>query len=542
MAGLFRLLPEVNYTIINVSMKKKISSLDEGGVTLLELVISLAVLAIVSVSMFSLYTNLIHGMFIAKQKAIATTLATNQMEYLKGLSYDSLAVSGGSIYSTNPLPASKTETLNNIPYTIRTSINYVDDAYDGCASYPTQAIKEIYCRSYPPPSGSPSVDTNPQDYKIVNVKVRDKFNKVLAEVDTQIAARVAETSSTTGAMLVTILDDNGNPVSGATVTVANSTIVPAVNLSDTTDINGVAIFYGLPPDTNNDYLITGSATGYSTLSTIKPSGSLQPTYPSLNIVTQQSSSVTLTLKKQGANSLLLEAVDTNGNPLANMRINVKGGYKSYTSPTDTTYYFNNASPDTRPTTDATGQTAISNLVPGNYIFCGDLGATSCTIGGTTYYLVGVLPYGGSNSFYPATVPIYDPANPPSTTYAFGGNNYLQKVRLMFSANANHPRVHSVTPSTIELSTTPLTSYAFQVKGASLPCGSTPASCSTTVRFTQASNTYTASCTGGTGTTLDCTVNLTGITTGYLNTIVTANGLTLTTPATGPPKGGISVSP
>lgn len=527
--------------MLNVSMKK-MSSLDEGGVTLLELVISLAVLAIVSLSMFSLYANLINGMFVAKQKAIATTLATNQMEYLKGLSYDSLAVAGGSIYSTNPLPATKTETLNNIPYTVKTSINYVDDAYDGCTNYPTQATKELYCRHYPSPSGSPSVDSNPQDYKIVNVKVMDRFNTLLSEVDTQIAARVAETSSTTGAMLVTVLDDTGNPVSGASVVVTNTTIAPAVNLSDTTDSNGVAIFYGLPPDTNNDYTIAGSATGYSSLTTIKPSGSLQPTFTSLNIVTQQSSSVTLILKKQGANSLVLEAVDTNGNPLANMRINVKGGYKRYTSPTDTTYYFNNISPDTRPTTDAAGLTALSNLVPGDYIFCGDLGATSCSIGATTYYLVAALPYGGENSFYPVTVPTYDPASPPTTTFAYNSTSYLQKVRLIFSTNANYPRVHSVSPSAIDLATTPLTSYSFQVKGANLPCGATPAACSTIVRFIQAGNTYTASCTGGTGTSLDCTVNLTGITTGYLNTSVTANGFTTTTPVTAPPLGGISVSP
>ena len=93
-------------------MKRKISPLSEEGVTLIELLISLAVLAIITVSMFSLYTNLINGMFVAKSKAIATTLATNRMEYLKGLSYDSLAVAGGSIYSANPLPAIQVQTLN----------------------------------------------------------------------------------------------------------------------------------------------------------------------------------------------------------------------------------------------------------------------------------------------------------------------------------------------------------------------------------------------------------------------------------------------
>lgn len=522
-------------------MKRKLSPLSEDGVTLIELLISLAVLALITISMFSLYTNLIHGMFVAKNKAIATTLATNRMEYLKGLSYDSLAVAGGSIYSASPLPATSTQVLNNISYTVRTSINYVDDAYDGCASYPTLAIKQLYCRSYPPPSGAPSVDSNPEDYKIIHVSVKNTAGELLAEVDTQVAARVAETSSTTGAMLVTVLDDTGNPVSGATVGLVNSTIAPALNLSDTTDSNGVAIFYGLPPDTGNDYTITASLSGYSTLATIKPSGSLQPTYPSQNIVTQQSSSVTLTIKRQGANSLLIEAVDTSGNPLNGLKPYAKGGYKKYTLPTDTSYYYDGMTPDTRPITNAAGIAVLSNLVPGNYSFCGDTGSTSCTIGGTTYYLAAALPYGGNNSFNPITVPTYDPSNPPATTYAYGGINYLQKVRLIFSTSSNHPRIQTLTPSAINLSSTTLSTFNFQVTGANLPCSATAASCSTSVRLLQGSNTYTASCTGTTGTAIDCTVNLTGIVTGFLQMSVTANGFTLTTPVS-PPLGGISVAP
>lgn len=513
----------------------------EIGATLLELLISLTVLAIVTVSMFALYTGLIHSMLLARNRSIATTLATNQMEYLKGLPYDSLAVAGGSIYATNPLPAQSTQTVNGSIFKVKTSINYVDDAYDGCANYPNQATKELYCRSYPPPTGAPSPDTNPQDYKVIHVSVESSTGRLLSEVDSQVAARVAETSSTTGAMLVTVIDGNGNPISGATVAVTNTTISPQVNLSDTTDTNGVAIFYGLPPDTNNDYTITASKSGYSTLATIKPSGTLQPTYPSQNVVTQQSASVTLIIKPQGNYSLITEAVTTAGSPLNGLKVYAKGGYKKYTLSTDKTYYFDNLSPDTRPTTDSNGMAALTGLVPGDYYFCGDLGATSCTIGATTYYLVAALPYTGINSFYPITVPIYDAANPPATTFPLNGNNYLQKVRLVFSTSSTHPRIASLSPSDITLSSTTLNAYTFQVTGANLPCSSNPASCSTVVRFIQGANTYTASCTGTTGNLLNCTVNLTGITTGFLKTSITANGQTFVTPDS-PPLGGISVSP
>lgn len=216
--------------------------LDGRGVTLVELIVSLTVFMIVILSTFTLYTALVNSAVVAKRQAVALTLATNQMEYLKSLPYDDLAVAGGSIYSPSPLPASSNQTINGVRYTITTSINYIDDAFDGCGSYPTQALKEQYCRNYPPPSGSPATDSNQRDYKIAHVRVTDAVGTKLAEVDTQISARVAETASTTGALFVNVIDDKGNPVSGATVAMQNSTVTPALNLSDNTDSNGVAIF------------------------------------------------------------------------------------------------------------------------------------------------------------------------------------------------------------------------------------------------------------------------------------------------------------
>lgn len=514
---------------------------NEDGATLVELVVSLAVLALVIGSVFGLFTSLLTSAIVAKNKSIATTLATNQMEYLKGLPYDMLAVSGGSIYSTNPLPATSSQKINGVTYTITTSINYVDDAFDGCTNYPSQALKQLYCRNYPAPTGSPAVDSSPEDYKIIHVSTKNAKGVVLSEVDTQVAARVAETSSTTGALLVTVIDDNGNPISGSTVSATNSTVTPALNLSDTTDSNGVAIFYGLPPDAGNDYVITASKTGYSTLNTIPPAGALQPTYSNQKIIAQQSSSVTLTIKPQSSSSMIVEAVDTNGAPLAGVKIYAKGGYKKYTSPSDSSYYFDNSSPDTRPTTDASGIATFENMVPGGYTFCGDSGNTNCVNGGTTYYLVGALPYTGANSFYPVTVPSYNPSTPPTTTFPYGANNYLQKVRLVLSTASNFPRVATLSPSNITLASTSLSNFAFQITGTNLPCSSNPSSCDTTIRFVQDSTTYTASCSDTTGTSLSCTVDFTGITSGFLPMTISANGYTHTSPAA-PPLGGMDVSP
>lgn len=517
----------------------------ESGFTLAELVISLVVLSVISVSLLGLFTALVNSTLLIKRKAIALTLATNQMEYLKSLPYNSLAVSGGSISAADPLPATATQTVNGVTYTIQTSINYVDDAFDGCGAYPTQALKEQYCRNYPPPAAASSItDSNPGDYKILHISVSDPNNTKLAEVDTQIGARVAETASTTGALFVNVIDDSGNPVPGATVQVDNTTLSPVVSVADNTDSNGIAIFYGLTPDTNNfDYVISASLSGYSSLFTINAAGDLQPTYPNQKIFSQQSSFVTLTLKPQGSDSLLVETTDVNGNPLAGVRVYAKGGYKKYTASTDGQYYFDNFSPtDNRPTTDAGGLAGLSNLVPGGYIFCGDNGSSNCQVGGTTYYLAAAVPYSGTSTLSPINVPTFVSSAPPATTFAYGGQNFLQKVRLLLTTSSTMPRVFGLTPSEASQASGSLNAFAFQVTGNNLPCDGNPASCSTIVRLLQGANTFTASCSGSAaGTLLDCTVDLSAAGQGQTQLSITANGQTLTLPGA-PLLGGINVTP
>lgn len=516
----------------------------EAGYTLVELMVTIVVVASLSLGAFSLFTALLHSAITAQRQAVASTLATNQMEYLKSLPYDSLAVAGGAIYATTTIPATITKKVDGQTYTVTSAISYADDAYDGCGSYPNPTLKQKYCRNYPPPSGAPSQDTNPADYKDINVSVTDTSQSNLATLDTQVASLVAETNSNTGALFVNIVDDSGNPVVGATISATNSVTSPAVNVSDTSDANGLVIFYDLPPSASGyNYKIAASNSNYTALATIAPSGSLQPTYSSQNLLAQSSSYVTLTLKPVGTNSLVIETTGVTGSPLPGAKIYLKGGYKKYTATTDTSYYYDTLSPsDIRPLTDASGLAALTNLVPGPYVFCGDVGATSCAVGSTTYYLAAAVPYGGSNPLAPISVPTYDASSPPATTYTYGSTAYLQKVRLMLTTSSSFPRVSGITPAQGSLASGTLSDLSFSVTGVNLPCSATAGSCSTTVKFLQGSNTYTATCTGSSGgVQLTCTINLTGVAAGGTQLVIISGGNTLTLPA-GPLLGGFIVTP
>ncbi len=272
----------------------------QGGVTIIALLVALFVIGMIAVSLFTLFHALTNSMVISRRRAVALNLATAQLEYLRSLPYDSLAVQGGDIYATNLLPSTRTDKINGVTYTTTTRISYIDDAYDGCGNYPNLAAKQTYCRNYPAPTSAPATDQNPADYKVAHVKTTDRNGRRLANVDTQITARVAESASATGALFVTVIDESGAPVSGASVAVTNTTIVPQANLSDSTDGNGVAIFYNLPPDSGNDYVVSATKPGFSSLQTIGVSGSLQPVYQSQKILSQQPSSVTLRALKSAA--------------------------------------------------------------------------------------------------------------------------------------------------------------------------------------------------------------------------------------------------
>lgn len=503
---------------------------DQKGATLIEVMVAITVIAIVVVSLFGLFISLVRSTIIAKRRAVAIGLATSQMEYLKSLPYDSLAVAGGSIPTTSPIPATITKTVNGVKYTITTGIGYADDAYDGCGSYPTTALKQAYCRNYPAPSGAPATDTNPADYKYINVVATDKNGTQLAVVDTQVSARVSETASTTGALFVTVTDPSGAPISGATVSVANSSLTPAVSVSDSTDSNGIAIFYSMPPDSNTNYVITATKTGYSSLSTIANSGTLVATYARQKILTQQSSFLTLKIGQMSTNSLIVETTDTNGTPLAGVKVYIKGGYKKYTLTSDKTYYYDNFSPtDTRPTTDASGLTTVQNLPPINsYFFCGDDGATNCKIGATTYYLVAAVPYGGDNSLYPIEIPETN----SSTTIDYGGTAFQQKVRLMLTTNSVVPRVFTMTPNAISQAGGGLSSLNIVFAGQNLSGAS--------AALVQGGTTFTGTGCTSAAQTLSCSFNLSAATQGQLQLRITNNGQTLVLPTT--PLGGFNVQP
>ncbi len=434
--------------IINVSIMKKLA-LNSSGLTLAELTVSIVILVTFTIGLMGAYFIMVGSAATARMKSAGLSVATEQLEYLRSLPYDQLAIQGGAINSSyTKLPATKNQTVGPYTFVVTTNINYADDAYDGCLVYTTAT--SYLCRNGPVKSGTP-VDSNPKDYKLIDVIVKEKnSSNEVSRVSTEVAARVAETGGGTGALVVTVVDSTGQVIAGATVNISDTTVNPSVNQTITTDVNGVAAFLDVTPDSGKDYVITSSKSGYSTLGTIGVSGSLSPTYPNVSVLSQQVTSATMKIDPIATDSLLVKIVDTNGTAQPGARFSLKGGVKLYTSLSDQSYGYD----QTAITTDSSGQYLFHGLTPGQYTAC--YSNSLCQSG---RYLISSSSTYGANSLQPFTVD-------PGTVNQSGGLP-MQTIVLVTSSSSSYPRIATVSPTSISATSGSLSNVQLTITGSNL---------------------------------------------------------------------------
>lgn len=486
------------------------------GYTIVELIIAMIIFTIVSAAIYGLLVVYLQSSSFAQLRAAGLSVAEDQIERLRSMSYNSLAVQGGSITATAYIPAQQDVKRGSWAFTLKTDIQYVDDAYDGCFNYGVSP-----CRNGPPKVGLPK-DTNPRDYKVAEVTVVNKNNgKVVATLSSYFVARIAEALSNTSSMiLVKVIDSTGNGVDGATVRIVNPSVTPAVDQTTTTDDNGTALFMDATPDSSARYVITASKSGYSTLSTIAASGSLIPTYPNVNAIAQNVSSATLQINQISPTSLSIQTVDINGNPVPNVPIDIKGGIKLYTDTSNGSYSYTQSV-----TTDGSGLLMLSSLVPGDYFVCYS-GTGKC--GGSSYYLATVNTAVGPDVYQPFTIPAGN-----STTSGFSA---MQTIKLVVTTNASVARIAKVDPvqassSAANASTTVLTITGSNLSGA-------------TVKLVQGATSITGTVVGtDTAGSIQRQFNIQGVTQGVYDVQVTTAAGTVSATGIAPGTvGGFNVIP
>ncbi len=287
-------------------------SFTQKGFTLLETIIALGLLGIFIASVIGIFQLVLQNIGASQVRAKALALAQDRMERIRNLSYTSLGTVGG-IPNGNIL-ANEQVSENGAIFIVTTSIQYIDDPYDSVAP----------------------VDLLPSDYKRVRIEVTwsGLFPSTYpVTLVTNVAPKGIESNAGGGTLIVQILDAQGAPISGATVTIKNTVVTPNNNIPTLSDGQGLVSFPGAPACVTC-YEITTTKYGYSTDKTYSTTEVTNPSQPFATIIAGQLTQLTLAIDKLSA--LSFNSYNTSNQPYPGVGFVFRGsktiGYDALDNP------------------------------------------------------------------------------------------------------------------------------------------------------------------------------------------------------------------
>lgn len=243
------------------------------GFTLVEMLVSVAVFLIISTALYRTYVSLFALASVTQFKILALNAANEQFEIIRNLSYSDVGEVNG--IPNGKIPHTQTIVRGGVTFNVTVNIRNVDLPFDGTIG------------------GNPN-DLSPADNKLAEVRIDCPSCKNYTPITltTTISPKNLETASTNGALFIKVFDANGLAVSGATVRVVNTKVVPNIVVQDETDVNGKLQIVDVPPGVQA-YSIAVSKPGYSSAQTYPPGGTVNgylnptPTQPDATVVVQQ---------------------------------------------------------------------------------------------------------------------------------------------------------------------------------------------------------------------------------------------------------------
>lgn len=238
-------------------MKKK--KTNNQGLTLIEVLISLVILAIISIGLYSLYTYTLKVINDNRARTGAVAIAEQRLEMIRNMPYNDVGTIGGIPSGT--ITASEEIDLNNFIYTATSYVRYIDDPFDGLLGEPGETLNA--------------------DYKQVEVQVswRSPFGTRSVDLSTIVAPRGIETVEGGGTLKISVFDADGQPVPLANVHIENNMVAPPISVDHQTGVSGILLLPGTPESIEN-YSVTVTKDGYSTEQTCPTkSGTPNPICP-----------------------------------------------------------------------------------------------------------------------------------------------------------------------------------------------------------------------------------------------------------------------
>lgn len=211
---------------------------------------------------------------VSKERVAAFTLASKKIEYVRSLAYNSIGTVGG--IPSGVIAQSETSVVNNVSYTVRTFIRYIDSEGDGLGV-----------------ADQNGVTTDLKEAKVEVTWSSKGVDRVASHVAT-FAPNGIETTVGGGTIRVLVINAAGAPLAGAQVAISNPTAVPAVSLTAFTDTNGAVLLGGAP--VVGSYSVVVSKSGYSTAQTYPETAqNVQPNPRDLLVVEGQITQATFAI-------------------------------------------------------------------------------------------------------------------------------------------------------------------------------------------------------------------------------------------------------
>jgi prepilin-type N-terminal cleavage/methylation domain-containing protein len=256
-------------------MPKKIIK-DQKGMTLIEVIVSILIISVLTVGIYSLIEYVLKLSAENKFRLGAVMVADLKMERIKNLPYDQIGTLLGIVHGN--LPDNEILMENNGAFYVNTFVRYIDDPFDGTDG------------------GSPN-DLLPTDYKQIRIRVR--YNGPYGQKDitvyTNVAPQGMESSVGGGTLSISVFNASGFPVSLADVNIKNSSVSPAIDFTAQTDANGLLSFPGAPASVEG-YEISVSKAGYSHSSTSpRTVSNPNPTIPNATVILGTRTSISFTI-------------------------------------------------------------------------------------------------------------------------------------------------------------------------------------------------------------------------------------------------------
>lgn len=271
----------------------------KSGFTLLEVVISLAILMMLFVAISKIVQSILENVIQSRIRTVALSLAQSQLEQIHNLPYVKVGTVGG--IPPGSIQPQKTVIVNSQKYTIETSIVFIDDPFD---QQTPQDLVNV-------------------DYKRVRVQVtwEDDIESAPVTLLTNISPKGIETWQNSGTLVINVFNSQGLPVSGATVNIDNEILTPQIHTQTYTDNFGLVVYPGTPI-CNTCYKVTVTKAGYSTDKTYSTTEVTNPLQPYATVLNGQITSMSFAIDQVGA--VTLQSYNPSYNPTTNIQFTLRG--------------------------------------------------------------------------------------------------------------------------------------------------------------------------------------------------------------------------